>query len=97
MIVVKSNPLNIHQRLAICRTWAAQARNYSVPVVFIVGRTYNESVFNALVFENEVHNDIVLADFADTYLNLTIKVLASLLWEAMLELEMAIRGGSFFL
>lgn len=46
----------------------------------MVGNTYNQAVQTALQHESHTHNDIIHADFVESYHNLTIKVLVGIKW-----------------
>jgi len=67
-------------RDAIRNTWASYSRSNTafMRYFFIVGRTNNATLQDALVLENDIFHDIVQYDFKDTYRNLTIKTMVGL-------------------
>jgi len=67
-------------RDAIRNTWASYSRSNTafMRYFFIVGRTDNATLQDALVLENDIFHDIVQYDFKDTYRNLTIKTMVGL-------------------
>lgn len=47
-------------------------------IVFIIGRTQNESVQHHVNYEEEMYNDMVQSDFIDSYQNNTYKAISFL-------------------
>lgn len=99
LILVPSPPGAVNVRDAVRRTWGSAASGKwphgtlagKVAVVFVVGqRGLGESVqgsrqdnLTALRDEAEAHKDVLVADFHDSYRNLTRKVLAGLNWVSL--------------
>ncbi|OQR79989.1 UDP-GlcNAc:betaGal beta-1 [Tropilaelaps mercedesae] len=82
LVCVTSAPENLDKRQAIRETWGTAP---FLKVVFFLGLPHGiraarqQKVLNA---ENEAFGDVVQAKFDDDYRNLTIKVIALLLWAA---------------
>lgn len=73
---VFSHPQNHKRRLLIRETWASQKGSY-FDLFFIFGKSkLDEQIF----YEAEQYQDILLADFVDTYSNLTHKTVSALQW-----------------
>ncbi|KAF4520286.1 hypothetical protein B566_EDAN010233 [Ephemera danica] len=67
-------------RDAIRQTWGAEDR-FRVRTVFLMGiDSRNASVREEILRENEAYQDIVLADYEDTYHNNSIKYIMGLDW-----------------
>lgn len=64
---VISAPKNINARNAIRTTWGKLIRP-----IFLIGQTDNETMIS-VHDEAELFNDIIIEDFVDVYVNLTIK------------------------
>jgi len=81
LIAVFSAPANAAARAVIRKTWGGAARGYpGTSLVFMLGRAGQPDLHNSVVQEAEDHNDLVLEDFHDTYLNLTLKTTFLLKW-----------------
>ena len=71
-----------NQRDAIRKTWASLSMNNTSPLfryVFLLGsseKEYNEKIQT----ENNIHHDLALQNFRDTYRNLTLKTLCVQTW-----------------
>jgi len=67
-------------RDVIRNTWGSYSRSNTafMRYFFIVGRSDNATLQDALVLENDVYHDIVQYDFEDSYRNLTIKTMMGL-------------------
>ena len=95
LIVVPSVPSHTNTRDVIRNTYGAFARSDTddkmaqlvdgkkVKLAFIVGTDGNRITDLALKRESTLHNDIVQADFDDTYHNLTRKMLLALKWSSI--------------
>lgn len=67
---VMSSPTNFVQRMAIRETWGADLKP-----LFVIAKHYslaNETV-RLVSAESELYDDIILEDFIDVYMNLTVK------------------------
>ena len=71
---------NFRGRLAIRHTWSNYNLFNGLRVVFLTGLSPSDKVNKNLRIESEIYGDIVQADFADTYRNLTIKTMMGLKW-----------------
>jgi len=81
LVAVFSAPVNKEARGVIRRTWAKKFQEYpGVKVIFMLGKSQDSSIHKSLMNEADDHNDIVLEDFHDTYLNLTMKTTFLLKW-----------------
>nr|XP_018905197.1 PREDICTED: beta-1,3-galactosyltransferase brn [Bemisia tabaci] len=81
--IVKSKVDNFEQRAAIRKSWGFEKRFSDVPIrtVFILGVEETKSTLQKKVEEeSKIHNDIVQADFIDTYFNNTIKTMMGIQW-----------------
>lgn len=81
-IYVHSSPGNLKNRLKIRETWGNL--NYftqnEVKILFTSGLAKDKKVNDLLKLESEIYNDILQANFTDTYRNLTIKGISTLKW-----------------
>lgn len=64
---VMTRPINRLRRSAIRRTWGKQ-----IKPIFMMGRSDNETM-NFIISEAKVFDDIIVEDFVDSYMNLTLK------------------------
>ena len=73
---------NNNIRTAIRRGWGSQKRvkDRKLQLYFLVGKRYNNLKTNYLYREMKLHNDIIQADFYDTYKNLSLKTMEMLRW-----------------
>lgn len=55
-------------------------QNFSVKVVFLVGRVQNNETQLRINEESEYNNDLIQESFLDTYNNLTLKTVMMLKW-----------------
>ena len=62
--------------------WPRDSRNFTdlVKVVFLIGIKRNTSPLHVLTNESNTYGDIVLADFVDSYRNLSLKMVVGLRW-----------------
>ncbi|XP_006814777.1 UDP-GalNAc:beta-1,3-N-acetylgalactosaminyltransferase 1-like [Saccoglossus kowalevskii] len=83
LIVISSRQKNVLNRRFIRRYWA-NLRNYSkvlarkVVTVFLFGVTPDS--YRKLYIENDKFGDVLMADFLDTYNNLTLKTIMGIQW-----------------
>ncbi|XP_056410187.1 beta-1,3-galactosyltransferase 5-like [Hyla sarda] len=83
LILVTSHPQHRASRTAIRRTWAQyEGSTYPWQVVFLVGRPLDVVVDWRIHNEQEVHGDILMGNYVDTYRNLTLKVIHGMKWAA---------------
>lgn len=81
LIAVFSAPGNSLARATVRKTWAVQMRQYpGVKVVFFLGRDQEQDIQEKVMSEAEEHNDLVVEDFQESYLNLTVKTTYLLKW-----------------
>ncbi len=76
MVII--SPQNFERRMMIRYTWANSSE--FLRTVFFCGRSADERVNKILEFENFVFDDIVQADFHDSYYNLTLKSILAFKW-----------------
>ncbi|KAJ8356953.1 hypothetical protein SKAU_G00197470 [Synaphobranchus kaupii] len=89
LLFVKTSPENMERRRSIRSTWGnenyiRQELGANVRVVFALGVHQDpqrrESTQQALLEENQRFHDLVQQDFADTFHNLTVKLLLQFRW-----------------
>ncbi|XP_066203888.1 lactosylceramide 1,3-N-acetyl-beta-D-glucosaminyltransferase [Saccopteryx leptura] len=89
LLFVKTAPENYNRRSTIRKTWGnekyAQSQlNANIKTLFAVGAPSNpqtrEELQRKLVQEDKVYNDIIQQDFADSFYNLTLKLLMQFSW-----------------
>ena len=84
LVVVHSHPLHKPQRDSIRATWGRITRDYERPdqvrLVFLLGVTDDQADMRSIRKESRMYRDVILADFLDTYRNLTVKSLTGLYW-----------------
>ena len=84
VVLVLSSPKGKERRDAIRDTWKAYAKSedFSVLVMFVVGTVgLSSSDMEALMLEKDLNHDLVfLSNLKESYYNLTLKVLKSIVW-----------------
>ncbi|XP_007934099.1 lactosylceramide 1,3-N-acetyl-beta-D-glucosaminyltransferase [Orycteropus afer afer] len=89
LLFVKTAPENYERRSAIRKTWGNEEYvrsqlNANVKTLFALGTPSNplrrEELQRKLVWEDKVYNDIIQQDFADSFYNLTLKLLLQFNW-----------------
>ncbi|XP_067141216.1 beta-1,3-galactosyltransferase brn [Centruroides vittatus] len=83
LYVIKSALRNVLQRNAIRNSWGWEKRFSDVTIkrVFILGIDPNDPLLQDKIDEEfNKHNDIIQADFVDTYYNNTIKTMLAFKW-----------------
>ncbi|XP_065356532.1 uncharacterized protein LOC135950931 [Calliphora vicina] len=80
LILITSAQTHAEARLGIRQTWGHFGTRRDVSTAFILGRTTNASVSEALTQENMIYGDLIRGHFIDSYNNLTLKTLSSLEW-----------------
>ena len=73
-------PSQFNTRSLIRNTWGNTTRFSNTRVIFLVGRSRNETINQKLVIESDYFKDILQEDFLDSYNNLTKKVIMGLKW-----------------
>lgn len=84
VLIVPVEPKNVEARNAIRQTWGKDSvvRGEVVLTMFMLGFDGGPGADSDLAQENLQHRDIILSDFMDTYLNLTIKTMVIMNWLA---------------
>ncbi|XP_036421094.1 beta-1,3-galactosyltransferase 1-like [Colossoma macropomum] len=86
VLMVPVAPHELEARNAIRSTWGNESvvRNKTITVIFLLGLPRNkaEKKQEELKLESQQYHDVVLSDFIDTYLNLTIKTTVIMDWLA---------------
>lgn len=79
---VHSRPEEAELRQAVRNSWAQpeDLDRAGFKVFFMLGLPNDTSYISQLVNESDVHGDIIVADFTDTYHNLSFKALAGFQW-----------------
>ncbi|XP_067951192.1 beta-1,3-galactosyltransferase 1-like [Watersipora subatra] len=86
LVVVVHSAVQYFERRAVMRsTWLNRQTledklALKTRIVFIIGRTQNESVQHHVNYEEEMYNDMVQSDFIDSYQNNTYKAISFLKW-----------------
>ncbi|KAJ8380527.1 hypothetical protein SKAU_G00013050 [Synaphobranchus kaupii] len=84
MILVTSAPWNSKQRTAIRETWAKKRHRSAHPwqVLFLIGQRQEDGISPQILREQRAFGDILVGNYADSYRNLTLKVMHGLKWAA---------------
>ncbi|XP_055977953.1 lactosylceramide 1,3-N-acetyl-beta-D-glucosaminyltransferase [Sorex fumeus] len=89
LLFVKTAPENYQRRLAIRKTWGNEKYiqeqfNANIKTLFALGAPANsqtrDDLQTKLVWEDQIYHDIIQQDFADTFYNLTVKLLLQFSW-----------------
>ncbi|XP_012536065.1 beta-1,3-galactosyltransferase 1 [Monomorium pharaonis] len=85
LIIICSAVANQEARAAIRNTWANKYNldnlyNSTVKIMFLLGKSDNDTLNNLIADESSQYNDIVQERFFDTYNNLTLKSVMMLKW-----------------
>ncbi|KAK3577723.1 hypothetical protein CHS0354_002935 [Potamilus streckersoni] len=82
IIMVHTATDNFYRRSVMRETWANKdvLRNYSMRVLFLLGRPQDKKVQTVIEHESSLHKDIVQGNFLDTYHNLTHKGVLGYRW-----------------
>ena len=80
LAMVPIAPNRFQDRSLIRSTWAKRKSYKPLRTVFIIGTTSDNYVMEEIQKEVVSYNDIVQADFEDTYMNLTHKTMAGIKW-----------------
>ena len=81
-VFISSSTEHRSQRKSLRDSWLLYFQNNTsrMRYVFILGETHNKTLLQDILQEAEVYNDIVIANFQDTYKNLTLKTIAGFHW-----------------
>ncbi|XP_074649116.1 lactosylceramide 1,3-N-acetyl-beta-D-glucosaminyltransferase-like [Tubulanus polymorphus] len=77
LFVVPSAMAKFYARQRIRQTWAAR---YNASVVFFLGLNNTEGIANQVRAESDKYKDIVVANYVDSYRNLTLKTMSIIQW-----------------
>jgi hypothetical protein len=91
LVIVPSKPDHIRIRNAIRKTYGTLSRDknsyannlkieHIVRLIFVIGKSNNNSIDNATDTENDIFKDILKVDMIDSYQNLTRKMLHAFKW-----------------
>lgn len=81
LIAVKTWPGNKEQRDVLRRTWIKDVKDvYHVPIIFVMGSTFDKQMVKELIAEDQEHQDMVIGKPVDNYYNLTLKAIFLLSW-----------------
>ncbi|KAM4054252.1 beta-1,3-galactosyltransferase 5-like [Anomaloglossus baeobatrachus] len=82
LILVTSHARHYASRSAIRKTWAQQTKGSicSWQVVFMVGNQVDRVLDWHIHKEHELHRDILMGNYMDSYRNLTLKVMHGINW-----------------
>ncbi|MGH0135191.1 UNVERIFIED_CONTAM: hypothetical protein FKN15_073094 [Acipenser sinensis] len=86
LLAIKSLTPHFDRRQAIRESWGKKVKigNYTVATVFLLGNATGMDNFpdlsEMLRYESNMHNDILLWDYRDSFFNLTIKEVLFLEW-----------------
>lgn len=91
LVLVPSKPDHVRIRHAIRNTYGSLSRDknsyannlkieHIVRLIFILGKTNNNTLENSTELENGIHRDILKIDMIDSYKNLTRKMLHAFKW-----------------
>ncbi|XP_010591108.1 lactosylceramide 1,3-N-acetyl-beta-D-glucosaminyltransferase [Loxodonta africana] len=89
LLFVKTAPENYERRSAIRKTWGNEEYvrsqlNANIKTLFALGTPSNplkrEELQRQLAWEDEMYGDIIQQDFADSFYNLTLKLLLQFSW-----------------
>jgi hypothetical protein len=80
LIIIISAPSHFNHRKAIRLTWGHYTLRSDVAIAFLLGKTDDEDVKKEMESEMNLYDDILLANFKDSYKNLTLKTMAMLEW-----------------
>uniref|UniRef100_H2XRS7 Hexosyltransferase n=2 Tax=Ciona intestinalis TaxID=7719 RepID=H2XRS7_CIOIN len=79
VFLVHSGAPHFEHRQVIRETWGSSGKRLS-KLVFLLGKSDNTTVQSQVLEENNVHGDILQADFHETYRNITLKAIMGLKW-----------------
>jgi hypothetical protein len=80
LILIISAPGHFSHREAIRLTWGHYTLQRNVAIAFLIGKTNDLNTIDGLNYEMALYDDIIQANFQDSYQNLTLKTMAMLEW-----------------
>ena len=82
LVVITSSHDHRINRQSLRDSWLTYSQNNTsnMRYIFILGETSDIALFQKLIKEAEEYKDIVIANFQDTYRNLTLKTIAGFHW-----------------
>ncbi|XP_033098040.1 beta-1,3-galactosyltransferase 1-like [Anneissia japonica] len=85
LVLVLTMHKNKNQRQVIRNTWSSpkEIEGKKIVTMFLLGNISDQTLVNLVRKENEIHSDILMEDFKDTYANLTLKTIMGMKWATM--------------
>ncbi|XP_071941777.1 beta-1,3-galactosyltransferase 1-like [Antedon mediterranea] len=87
LVLVTSSRRNIQQRKVVRKTWASveSIEGKKIITLFMLGVKVGggPSIMDPVMAESEKYGDIILGDFNDAYMNLTLKSIMGFKWTSM--------------
>lgn len=80
LLIIHSPPENFENRLLIRETWKFYEAFNTIKIVFLTGKTFNESVENDVKIESDKFDDLLRIDILDNPQNSSSKSVAMLEW-----------------
>jgi hypothetical protein len=80
LIAIKSAAVNMGQRETLRLTWLNEVKQYKIPYVFVLSSTRDRVLFEDLMQEDKLHNDLLIGKTIENYYNLTLKSIFILNW-----------------
>ena len=82
LVYVHTAPAHYKRRAAIRDSWGNthNIQDLNIKVVFLLGRSTDQALDEAIAFESDMYGDIVQEAFIDSYRNLTYKAIMGLKW-----------------
>lgn len=82
LILITTAYTHVRERATLRKTWLTRTKQNTAKVryAFILGLSANSQLRKYVARESEIYRDIVMADFMDSYSNLTYKTIAAFNW-----------------
>lgn len=82
LILITTAYTHMRERATLRKTWLTRTKQNTAKVryAFILGWSANSQLRKYVARESEIYRDIVIADFMDSYSNLTYKTIAAFSW-----------------
>ncbi|XP_034473298.1 beta-1,3-galactosyltransferase 5-like [Drosophila innubila] len=80
VVLITSALKHADARMSIRQTWGHYGARRDVGIAFVLGRSTNRTVNEALSEENSLYGDLIRGNYIDSYNNLTLKVISALEW-----------------
>ncbi|KAL4235158.1 hypothetical protein ACF0H5_006796 [Mactra antiquata] len=80
IILITSAHAHVLQRMALRTTWLTRTKQNTAKVRYLFILGHNEKYMKQIAKENEKFQDIITANFTDSYENLTLKTIAGFKW-----------------